>query len=166
MSDAVKMDEQDLAVSGEVSTGPNPDYREPDGWRGIEIVATPGTEFGIMTEAGEFISIVTRREGEDWPHNHVPTHGINIIAPGHMAYVVRDDRPRSLIRADVMRLLVTELEAAFKNYLRTSTTPTMSPYIRENGRHGGSPWSELSDAINAVIAPALAAVPAAKEEEK
>lgn len=27
-----------------------------------------------------------------------------------------------------------------------------SPYIRENGRQGGSPWAELMDAIDAALA--------------
>ena len=32
-----------------------------------------------------------------------------------------------------------------------------SPYIRENGRHGGSPWAEFVDAVDALTAPAQAA---------
>jgi hypothetical protein len=40
------------------------------------------------------------------------------------------------------------LEAA-QNYIRCVNNPQLSPYIKENGRHGGSPWSELCDAVEA-----------------
>ena len=40
-----------------------------------------------------------------------------------------------------------ELYLAARRYVAIAQS-NKSPYIRENGQHGGSPWSELVDAVN------------------
>jgi hypothetical protein len=51
------------------------------------------------------------------------------------------------LRAENERL--REVEAAARNYVHCTTNPRLSPYVRENGRHGRSPWAELIDAVDA-----------------
>jgi hypothetical protein len=46
-----------------------------------------------------------------------------------------------------------EIEATARNFIRCTTDPGLSPYVRENGRHGKSPWAELIEAVNATQGP-------------
>jgi len=53
-----------------------------------------------------------------------------------------------------------EVVAAARCFVECSVRHDRTPYISENGRHGGSPWAELLDAIAAVDRAAAAASPA------
>lgn len=63
-----------------------------------------------------------------------------------------------------------ELARTARNYVRCSQDPGLSPYIKENGRRGGSPWAEFVEATNAVdverAATALAEMEQLRQEAK
>ncbi len=47
---------------------------------------------------------------------------------------------------------LVEVRDAASNHVRCMRDTRLSPYIRENGRHGGSPWFELVQAVAALPA--------------
>ena len=53
------------------------------------------------------------------------------------------------LEAEVERL--RELQSATRRYIEYSG-PGITPYIKENGRHGKSPWAELIEAAEAAEA--------------
>ena len=77
--------------TGEYATGKNPNYKgkPKKRWNMVEVVAEVGTEFGIIedSELG-LLTLITRREGEDWPHGMKPEAGMNKIEEGRRVYVV------------------------------------------------------------------------------
>ena len=42
-----------------------------------------------------------------------------------------------------------ELQSATRRYIECCRSATTTPYIKENGRHGKSPWAELIEAAEA-----------------
>ena len=76
----------------EFAVGPNPNYRKPKAvWHTVEIVAAEGTEFGLVEELGGTLTVIARRQGEDWPHGMEPKSGVNVIAKGCRVYCVQTD---------------------------------------------------------------------------
>lgn len=107
----------------------NPNYRPPRmRWRRVEIIAAEGTEFGIVLDVEGDLSLVTRRAGEEWPHGHEPTSGINTIAPGERAYRVSNDE-RELGRGSLsdVRRHVAERHGQHRENLRLWTQGVLTP---------------------------------------
>jgi len=70
-------------------------------------------------------------------------------------------RYEATLRAvEAEREAAQEVVAAARCFVECSVRHDRTPYISENGRHGGSPWAELLDAIAAVDRAAAAASPA------
>lgn len=50
-----------------------------------------------------------------------------------------------------MTVALAKLHCTAKNYVRCARPHSgLSPYIKENGLYGGSPWTELCDAVAAL----------------
>lgn len=57
------------------------------GWTAVEIVAEAGTEFQVVETVGRVLTIVVRRQGENWPHGIDRGSGFNRIEEGNTRYV-------------------------------------------------------------------------------
>lgn len=80
---------------GEEVVGPNPNYKglPLKRWHTVECVAKEHTEFGVIEDSVDgVLTIIVRRQGEQWPHGMKPECGVNTIVPGARVYcVVSDD---------------------------------------------------------------------------
>lgn len=62
------------------------------GFSEVEIIGSVETEFGIVSQSPDRITVSSRRRGEDWPHNIIPAFGVNVIESGCTRYVIRSSQ--------------------------------------------------------------------------
>lgn len=60
-------------------------------WNKVKIIAQEQTQFGVVSDKEGELVVVSRRKGEDWPHNTKPFGGINEINKGFTSYIIMDE---------------------------------------------------------------------------
>jgi hypothetical protein len=76
---------------GAENAGPNPNYKPtPPRWHRVEIIAPEGYSFGVVMDGSGCLGIAIKAPGGEWSSD-LHRDGENTIAPGHKAYVVRND---------------------------------------------------------------------------